>query len=103
IALRGVANFFATAGGGVSGRVNGREILAGTAQFLAQRGIAGADAQLRGTGESADAAGTVILVAVEGVLAAALTLRDQLKATTPDAIRNLRAEGLRIVMLTGDS
>src|SRR5271156_5729967 len=103
ISLRSVENFHATAGGGVSGRVDGREILAGTAQFLTQQGIAAADPQLRGAGQVTDAAGTVILVAVDGALTARATLRDQLKSTTPEAIRNLRAAGLRIVMLTGDS
>jgi P-type Cu+ transporter len=103
ISLRSVENFRATTGGGVSGRVNGREILAGTAQFLTGQGIAAADPQLRGAGQATEAAGTVILVAVDGALAARVTLRDQLKSNAPEAIRKLRAEGLRIVMLTGDS
>jgi len=41
-------------------------------------------------------------VAIQGALAARLTLRDRVKPSTPDAIRELRAQGLRIVMLTGD-
>jgi Cu+-exporting ATPase len=103
ISLRSVENFHATAGGGVSGRVNGREILAGTAQFLTQQGIVAIDAQLRGAGQATEAAGTVILVAIDGAPAARVTLRDQLKSSASEAVRNLRAEGLRIVMLTGDS
>jgi Cu+-exporting ATPase len=41
-------------------------------------------------------------VAIQGALAARLTLRDRVNPSTPDAIRELRAQGLRIVMLTGD-
>jgi heavy metal translocating P-type ATPase len=115
IALRNVEDFGSTAGGGVSGTVEGRKIVAGTQQFLQQRGIAcaksskdGADVILNKgaacAGQTIDlvAAGTQIFVAVDGRTAARLTLRDEVKASTPDAIRELRAQGLRVVMLTGD-
>jgi Cu+-exporting ATPase len=102
IALVKAENFRATAGGGVSGRVNGREILAGTLQFLKEQGIANAESQALEKSGSGEAAGTILFVALQGVLAARLTLRDQVKSTTPEAIRELRAAGLRLVMLTGD-
>ena len=44
-----------------------------------------------------------MFLAVDGGAAAVLGVADPIKATTPDAIANLRKEGLRIVMLTGDS
>ena len=44
-----------------------------------------------------------MFVAVDGRLAGLLGVADPIKATTPEAIRQLHAEGLRIVMLTGDS
>jgi Cu+-exporting ATPase len=102
IALSEVSGFRATAGGGVSGSVKGRAILAGTLQFLAEKGIAEADSPPRANRTSTETPGTAIFVAVDGALAGQLALRDQLKASAPEAIRELRAQGLRIVMLTGD-
>ncbi|HME13273.1 MAG TPA: heavy metal translocating P-type ATPase, partial [Candidatus Acidoferrum sp.] len=102
IALSSVENFRATAGGGVSGRVNGRELLAGTVYFLAAKGIANAESQSLEKGPLADSTGISIFVAIDGAPAARLILRDQVKPSTPAAIRELRAQGLRIVMLTGD-
>jgi Cu+-exporting ATPase len=100
IPLDHVENFRATAGGGVSGLVNGRAILAGTAKFLVQQGIP--DAASSETLQPFDTAGTLVLAAIDGLPAARLMLRDKVKASSPDAIRELRAQGLRIVMLTGD-
>ncbi len=114
VALRPVEDFRSTAGGGVLGTVGGRKIAAGTLQFLEQQGVRGArnltmgadvssrTAARSGPVKDAVAAGTQIFVAVDGAMAAQLTLRDQLKASTSEAIRELRAQGLRIVMLTGD-
>ncbi len=99
LSLQSVGEFHSTTGGGVSGIVGGRKILAGATHFLEQQGIsAGGSA---GTAPLASD-GTLIFVAIDGVLAARLTLRDQLKPSAAAAIRDLRAEGLRIVMLTGD-
>jgi len=102
IALSSVENFRATAGGGVSGHVNGREVLAGTVYFLAAKGIANAESQSLEKGPFADSTGISIFVAIDGAPAARLILRDLVKPSTPGAIRELRAQGLRIVMLTGD-
>ncbi|HZC65869.1 MAG TPA: copper-translocating P-type ATPase, partial [Candidatus Dormibacteraeota bacterium] len=97
-----VESFRSTTSGGVSGTVNGHRTFAGTAKFLAQQGISeiGNPPQSAPNGIASD--GTLIFLAVDGRVAARLTLRDQLKATAAAAIRDLRAEGLRIVMLTGD-
>jgi Cu+-exporting ATPase len=46
---------------------------------------------------------TVMLVAVDGKIAGLLGVADPIKATTPDAVKHLHAEGIRIVMLTGDN
>ena len=111
IALDKVEGFRTTAGGGVLGRVNARDVFAGTASFVSKEsGPAGADATgaqhaapLQETGRAAlPVTGTLVYIAVNGRLAARLTLSDKVKASTPDAIRELRAQGLRIVMLTGD-
>ena len=54
-------------------------------------------AELRSLGQ------TVMLVAVEGRLAGLLGVADPIKATTPEAIAELHEQGLRVIMLTGDS
>jgi P-type Cu+ transporter len=96
--LAAVSDFQATPGGGVTGRVLGKLVQAGTERFLAEQGITtpatGADRNQQGW--------TEIHVAVDGRLVGSLFLADELKASTPEAIRALRAEGIRIVMLTGD-
>jgi len=97
--LAPVTEFQASPGGGVQGRVFGKQVLAGTARFLGQQGIvldAGGDA------DAAESASTAINVAADGRLVGVLSLSDEIKASTPEAIRALREGGLRVVMLTGD-
>jgi len=97
--LAPVTEFQASPGGGVQGRVLGKQVLAGTARFLGQQGIvldAGGDSDVPGS------ASTAINVAVDGRLLGVLSLSDEIKASTPEAIRALREQGLRVVMLTGD-
>ena len=97
--LAPVTEFQASPGGGVKGRVLGKQVLAGTARFLGQQGIvldAGGDSDVPGS------ASTAINVAVDGRLLGVLSLSDEIKASTPEAIRSLREQGLRVVMLTGD-
>lgn len=96
-----VSEFVATPGGGVQGRVLGKLLVAGTARFLKERGIAIAAPDK--AADSPDMAGTTaIYVAVDGRAVGILYLSDQIKASTPDALRALRSEGVRVVMLTGD-
>jgi Cu+-exporting ATPase len=102
ISLQSVSEFLSTAGGGVSGVVNGRKIVAGSAGFLRQQGIAVEGGAAGQASDPATLAATLIYAAIDGVPAARLALRDKVKASAPSAIRELRAEGLRIVMLTGD-
>ncbi|MGB7463279.1 MAG: heavy metal translocating P-type ATPase [Candidatus Acidiferrum sp.] len=97
--LAPVTEFQASPGGGVKGRVLGKQVLAGTARFLGQQGIvldAGGDSDVPGS------ASTAINVAVDGRVLGVLSLSDEIKASTPEAIRALREQGLRVVMLTGD-
>jgi P-type Cu+ transporter len=92
-----VTDFEATAGGGVRGRVLGKAVVAGTRRFLTEQGVPTA------AGNDSNAGGwTEIQVAVDGRLVGSLFLSDQMKASTPEAIRALRGEGIRVVMLTGD-
>jgi Cu+-exporting ATPase len=101
VSTAAVSDFRSVTGKGVIGVVDGRTVAVGNAVLLAEVG-AQADAaqradELRRNGE------TVIFVALDGVYAGLIGVADRVKATTADAIRALHAEGLRIVMLTGDS
>ncbi|HEX9777491.1 MAG TPA: heavy metal translocating P-type ATPase [Geopsychrobacteraceae bacterium] len=102
VALTAVTEFASLTGRGVSGRVDGRSVALGNQALLDERdidsgGLAEKAEALRGEGQ------TVMFVAVEGQVAGLLGVADPIKATTPEAIRRLHAEGLRIVMLTGDN
>jgi len=102
VAVPDAAAFDAVAGKGVAGVVDGRSVLLGTPALLAERGVdaAGLLARLE---EHRRQGRTAVLVAVDGKLAGLLAVADSVKATTAEAVRLLHAEGLRIVMLTGDS
>jgi Cu+-exporting ATPase len=107
ITLGEPTEFQATAGGGVSAFLQGERVLIGTPRFLAERGIAefsgpsGEALPVELTARRA-ASSTQVLVAIDGKVTGAITLTDLLKESTPGAINALRAEGMRLVMLTGD-
>jgi P-type Cu+ transporter len=96
-----VTGFRSVTGKGVVGTVDGRTVAIGNTAMLTEMGARvtstdRADA-LRQNGE------TVMFVAVDGVYAGLVGVADRIKATTVEAIKALHDEGLRIVMLTGDS
>ena len=101
VPLGPVTDFLSVSGKGVRGIVEGRAVAVGSAALLADLGIdvAGraADAEaLRREGQS------IIFVAVDGAAAGTFGVADLIKDGTPETMRALRAEGVRIVMLTGD-
>ena len=100
--LPSVADFDSLTGRGVSGSVEGRRVVLGTAALLREQGIdAGAAA---GDADARRADGqTVIFVAIDGRLAGAIGVSDPVKGSAAEAVRLLHADGLRIVMLTGDN
>jgi Cu+-exporting ATPase len=97
-----VSEFSATPGGGVAVRVAGKMTLAGTKTFLRQNGVDLTPEEQRKAVLPEPSAVTPIFVAIDGHLAGVLALSDQIKTSTPEALRALRADGMRIVMLTGD-
>jgi Cu+-exporting ATPase len=102
IALVEVRDFQSVTGKGVVGRVEGHEVVLGNLALMNEHRIA-ADS-LRARLDALRAEGqTVMLVAVDGRLAGLLGVADPVRASTPDAIRLLHADGLRVIMLTGDS
>ena len=101
LALTTPENFQSTPGLGVSGTVDGSTVHAGSRTFLVRQGIA-CDAfsaeilRMRENGE------TAVFVAKNGSFAGVLSVSDPVKANAAEAVRKLRAEKIRIVMLTGD-
>src|SRR6476646_3056370 len=100
--LEPVSDFDSPAGKGVTGTVRGKKIALGNARFLAELNIhtstlrVGAE-RLRSEGA------TAIFLAVDGETVGVIAIADPVKATTPEAISALRAQGIRIIMLTGDN
>ncbi len=96
-----VSAFQSRTGFGVSGSIEGRAVLVGSAKLLKANGL---DAeQLEAATTTVRAAGqSAILVAVDGRLSGVMSVEDPIKSSTIEAIRRLHADGLRIVMLTGD-
>lgn len=97
-----VENFSAISGKGVTARVNGSEVALGNTRLLQELGID--QSRMHDQAEHMRTDGpTVMFMAVNGKLAGLLGVADPIKETTPEAIRELHAEGLRVVMLTGDN
>jgi Cu+-exporting ATPase len=94
--------FESKTGGGVSGTIEGRRVVLGNAGFVRQHGIDPAPLADRAESLRRDGA-TVVFAGVDGRLAGALAVSDPVRATTPDALNMLRAEGVQVVMLTGDN
>jgi Cu+-exporting ATPase len=96
-----VEEFDSPTGRGVTGKVNGQTVVLGNANFLSSLGVEthslNAQAErLRGDGA------TVINIAVDGQPAGLFAIADPVKASTPDALKALAAEGIKVIMLTGD-
>jgi Cu+-exporting ATPase len=97
-----VDDFQSVTGKGVTGKVEGHRVVLGNLKLLESLGVDAGDLarradQLRAEGQ------TVMLLAIDGKAAGLIGVADPIKETTPEAIRALHAEGIRIVMLTGDS
>ena len=102
ILLAKVMGFDSPTGKGAIGMVERKRIALGNAKFLDELKIA--SDELTGTAEQLRQDGaTAIFIAVNGKLAGAIAIADPVKATTPAALEELKAAGIRIVMLTGDN
>ncbi len=102
IALARVMGFDSPTGKGAIGMVERKRIVIGNAPFLAELGIG--TAQLESDAEKFRHEGaTSIYLAVDGKVAGVLAIADPVKSTTRSALDALRADGMRIVMLTGDN
>ena len=100
--LKPVANFASMTGEGVTGSVEKHRVALGNLKLL--QSLAIDSENLSSIAESGrDQGQTVMFVAIDGKAAGLLSVADPVKESTPEAIRDLHAEGLDIVMLTGDN
>jgi Cu+-exporting ATPase len=102
VTLSNAQEFESVTGKGVRGRVDGRAVALGNARLLEDLGVAAAAHIVRADALRAEGQ-TVMFVAVDGALAGLIGVADPIKDTTAEAIDQLHGEGLRIVMMTGDS
>jgi Cu+-exporting ATPase len=91
--------FTSVAGRGIRGVVNGRKVAVGNPAWMVEIGALQSPQVLA----TAPAGGTVLCIAVDGNYAGTLSVADQIKPSTPGAVRDLKAEDIHIVMLTGDN
>ncbi len=96
------AAFEAPAGKGVTGEIEGRRLIIGNADFVAASGIDIADLAAEADASRQDGA-TVVFVGIDGKPAGLLAIADPVKAGAGEAIKSLQAEGVHMVMLTGDN
>ncbi|HEU4934938.1 MAG TPA: heavy metal translocating P-type ATPase [Vicinamibacterales bacterium] len=102
LTLPPVAKFESITGQGVAGEIEGHIVLAGTKTFLNDRGVDAAPldadaAQLRGEGQ------TIVFAAIDGKPAGLFAIADKIKQTTREALTALRANGIHVIMMTGDN
>ena len=97
-----VRDFVAVAGKGATATVDGKAVAIGNALMMGERNVATGD--LERAAEAARQTGaTAILVSVEGRAAGVIAIADPVKASARNALQALRQDGLRLVMLTGDT
>ncbi len=102
VELIGADNFQSITGMGVTGTVDGRKVALGNLKLLESLEIDAGDLPQQADMQRAEGQ-TVMLLAVDGKAAGLIGVADPIKPTTPEAIRDLHGEGIRVVMLTGDS
>jgi Cu+-exporting ATPase len=102
LTLATVEEFDSPTGKGVTGKVEGRTVQLGNSAFLGSFAIETVLLEAEAEKLRADGA-TVINIAVDGRLAGVLAIADPVKASTADALKALAAEGIKVIMLTGDN
>ncbi len=97
-----VSEFRSVTGRGVAGRVSGHDVLVGSLRFLEEAGVETAALAALATAHQEEGR-TAVTVAVDGRPAGLVAVADPVKASAPAALAALRADGIEIVLLTGDA
>ncbi len=95
--------FDSVTGGGIVGRVRGRDVAIGNVRFLQSKGVEGWDTLQQQAAPLLQDGHTVIFVAIDRRPAGILAVTDPIKETTPQAIEELHRLGIKVQMLTGDN
>jgi Cu+-exporting ATPase len=102
LTLAAVDGFDSPTGKGATGKVEGKTVQVGNAAYLKSLGVETAALEAEAERLRNDGA-TVINIAVDGRLAGIMAIADPVKPSTPEALQALAAEGIRVIMLTGDN
>ena len=102
VAIQDPTDFASITGKGVTGKVGGRAVALGNAKLMSDAGITLGELQAAADKLRSDGA-TALFMAVDGKPGGVIAIADPIKATTRAALDSLRADGIRIVMLTGDN
>ena len=103
LTLTDVQGFSSTTGKGVKGAISGRQVAVGNAEIFRELRIDPAPSMLTQAETLRKEGQTVMMVAVDGKPAGLVSVSDPIKESTPDAVRELKAAGLKIIMVTGDN
>jgi Cu+-exporting ATPase len=102
VKIDAVSEFRSMTGKGVTGKIGQRQVAVGNAKLLKDFGIHSAGLEARAEELRRDGA-TAMFVVIGGGSAGIIAVADPIKATTPTALKRLEADGVRIIMLTGDN
>ena len=102
IGIAPVTEFDSPTGKGALGTVEGRSVLLGNARFLREHGV-DTDAAAKDAEALRLDGATAIFIAIDSKAAGIIAIADAVKPSTPEALAALKAEGLHVVMLTGDN
>ncbi len=101
--LPATTDFRSVTAGGVAARVNGRAVLVGKLKFLADEGVTTPPTLIERATALQTQGKTVLFAAVDGTAAGLLAVADPIKDSTPEAIAQLHALGVKLIMATGDN
>jgi len=103
IVFEAVQDFRSVTGGGVMGMIGNRAVIIGKPDFLRTQSITGLEALEASAIKLQEEGKTAMFVAIDGKPGGILAVADPIKSTTPEAISELHALGLKLIMLTGDN
>jgi Cu+-exporting ATPase len=102
LTLSNAEDFDAPMGKGVTGTVDGRKLIIGNQRIMSEAGI-DLGALVNKSDDMRNDGATVMFMAADGSAAGLFAVADPIKATTAEAVRDLTAQGIKVVMLTGDN